>query len=183
MTANAFISKYAIWAVLNGAINNVPPSIALAQAALESGWGNYVAGNNLFGIKADPSWTGAKVYSRTTEEYNGNTISQTSAFRAYDTALDSFRDHSVFLKENSRYSFLFDLPITDYSGWAYGLKTAGYATASNYSSSLINIIEQYNLSRYDKISVSIKYVVIATAIFLFGWMVWRYKSQIKSALS
>ena len=73
-------------------------------------------------------------------------------FRAYSSADQSFRDHSDFLRYRDRYKFLFDLERTDYKGWAYGLKKAGYATDPGYASKLIKYIEDYQLYRYDDIS-------------------------------
>jgi LysM repeat protein len=73
-------------------------------------------------------------------------------FRVYDSAEESFRDHSDFLRYRDRYKFLFDLKPTDYKGWAYGLKKAGYATAPNYAQSLIKYIEKYKLYEYDTLT-------------------------------
>ena len=70
-------------------------------------------------------------------------------FRVYLNPLESYYDHSIFLKDRSRYSFLFDLKSNDYIGWAKGLKKAGYATDPKYSTKLISLIERYNLSRFD----------------------------------
>ena len=70
-------------------------------------------------------------------------------FRAYKHPKDSYRDHSKFLRSGARYAFLFRLKITDYKGWARGLKKAGYATDPQYANRLINIIELYDLDKYD----------------------------------
>jgi LysM repeat protein len=70
-------------------------------------------------------------------------------FRKYARAEDSFYDHSDFLQSGSRYSFLFDLEVTDYKGWARGLKKAGYATNPDYANILIRKIEEMNLHYYD----------------------------------
>ena len=70
-------------------------------------------------------------------------------FRAYKHPRDSYEDHSKFLKGRSRYAFLFKLKITDYKGWAHGLKKAGYATDPRYAYRLIDIIELYNLHKFD----------------------------------
>ena len=59
---------------------------------------------------------------------------------------DSYEDHSDFLRRGARYAFLFKLDITDYKGWARGLKKAGYATDPSYANRLITIIEDYDLS-------------------------------------
>jgi hypothetical protein len=63
---------------------------------------------------------------------------------------DSYEDHSLFLKNRSRYASLFQLDKTDYQGWAHGLKKAGYATDPTYAYKLISLIENYNLNRFDK---------------------------------
>jgi LysM repeat protein len=74
-------------------------------------------------------------------------------FRSYATAADSYRDHSDFLRLSSRYAFLFTLDPTDYEGWAYGLKKAGYATNIRYSQILIKLIKEYNLQQYTLIAM------------------------------
>ena len=70
-------------------------------------------------------------------------------FRVYDSAAESFRDHSDFLRYRDRYKFLFELSTTDYKSWAYGLKKAGYATDPSYPEKLIRYIEDYKLFEYD----------------------------------
>lgn len=70
-------------------------------------------------------------------------------FRSYESAYDSFKDHSDFLTSKSRYSSLFKLETTDYKSWAHGLKKCGYATERTYAERLIAIIEDENLSAYD----------------------------------
>lgn len=100
----------------------IPASITLAQAVLESGAGKSelaVKGNNHFGIKCH-GWTGRAVYHDDDEN--------NECFRAYNSVLESFEDHSKFLATSNRYSSLFKLKVTDYKGWAYGLKSCGYAT-------------------------------------------------------
>ena len=77
----------------------------------------------------------------------GNLIK--SCFRSYNTAEESFIDHSVFLKSNRRYEELFTYG-NDYKKWAHGLQKAGYATAPNYAERLIQIIEDYELYQYDQ---------------------------------
>jgi hypothetical protein len=67
----------------------------------------------------------------------------------YKSVADSYKDHSDFLRYRDRYKFLFDLERTDYKGWAYGLKKAGYATDPGYPAKLIKYIEDYGLARYD----------------------------------
>ncbi len=141
-----YIEKYSAIAVSEMYRSGVPASITLAQGMLESRYGLSdlaAKGNNHFGIKCH-NWTGKK-------QYNGNNRSE--CFRAYDSAAESFRDHSDFLRYQNRYKGLFEYKTTDYKSWAYGLKKAGYATDPAYPSKLIKIIEDYNLSRFDKMSV------------------------------
>jgi LysM repeat protein len=124
----------------------VPASITLAQGMLESDNGNSalaVYANNHFGIKCHKEWTG--------ETYTQDDDTKDECFRKYSTVYDSYVDHSEFLKTRPRYAFLFELKLTDYVGWAKGLKQAGYATDPKYADRLISIIERYNLSQYDKL--------------------------------
>lgn len=122
----------------------VPASITLAQGLLESGAGNSSLakkGNNHFGIKCH-GWTGATIYQ--------DDDMRNECFRAYSSAFDSFEDHSRFLATGKRYQSLFKLKVTDYKGWARGLKVAGYATSPTYADRLIDIIQLYKLYQYDR---------------------------------
>lgn len=138
-----YIERYKDIAMEQMREKGVPASITLAQGCLESGNGLSTLatqGNNHFGIKCH-NWTGRTIYHDDDEAGE--------CFRRYDTAEESFRDHSDFLRYRDRYAFLFDLEPTDYKGWAEGLKKAGYATDPGYASKLIEIIEAYGLSQYD----------------------------------
>ncbi len=132
----------------------VPASIKMAQAILESADGtSYLAtnGNNHFGIKCGSRWQGATVYRKDDDrDKNGNLIA--SCFRKYGSADESFKAHSDFLNNNSRYAFLFQYKKTDYRRWARGLKQAGYATSTTYPEKLIRIIEENNLYRLDNMN-------------------------------
>lgn len=122
----------------------IPASITLAQGVLESGAGKSELarkGNNHFGIKCN-GWGGRKTYHDDDE--------RGECFRAYKNAYESYVDHSVFLRNSARYSRLFQLKTTDYKGWAKGLKACGYATSPTYAHRLIDIIELYELYKYDK---------------------------------
>lgn len=124
--------------------HRIPASITLAQGLLESAAGKStlaVKANNHFGIKTGGTWTGPYVL-RDDDRPN-------EKFRAYSSVAESYEDHSNFLLTRQRYSSLFDLDPTDYKGWAHGLKKAGYATNPRYAYNLINIIEQYDLHRFD----------------------------------
>jgi len=123
----------------------IPASITLAQGILESGAGKgrlAVQANNHFGIKCH-DWNGKKIYHDDDEEQE--------CFRKYDNPEYSYRDHSLFLSNRGRYSFLFDLKKDDYKQWAKGLKKAGYATDPKYPQKLIDLIQRYQLYKYDNI--------------------------------
>lgn len=123
----------------------IPASITLAQGLLESGAGRSELareGNNHFGIKCHNGWTGPTVYKDDDQ--------RNDCFRSYKTARESYEDHSRFLVNGRRYQSLFSLKMTDYKGWARGLKAAGYATNPKYADRLIEIIEVYKLYEYDK---------------------------------
>lgn len=125
----------------------IPASITLAQGILESGSGNSMLaqkGNNHFGIKCH-GWEGEKIYFD--DDAKGE------CFRVYDNAELSYVDHSEFLTGKSRYNGLFDLELTDYKGWAKGLRSAGYATNPKYPHLLIDIIERLDLNELDKLGV------------------------------
>ena len=123
----------------------IPASITLAQGILESGAGKgrlAVQANNHFGIKCH-DWNGKKIYHDDDKEQE--------CFRKYDNPEYSYRDHSLFLANRARYSFLFELKKDDYKQWAKGLKKAGYATDPRYPQKLIDLIERYELYKYDNI--------------------------------
>lgn len=127
---------------------HIPASITLAQGLLESGAGKSELAresNNHFGIKCH-AWSGERTYHDDDE--------QGECFRVYKNAKDSYEDHSIFLATGSRYAFLFKFSETDYVNWARGLKRAGYATSPTYADKLIEIIERYDLDRFDQTQVS-----------------------------
>ena len=142
---NAYIDTYADIAQAEMLQYGIPASITLAQGILESGAGRgelTQKANNHFGIKCHTSWTGERVYHDDDEKGE--------CFRKYKDPKYSFRDHSLFLTERSRYQALFKLDKDDYKGWAKGLKKAGYATDPRYPDKLINIIEKNRLDRFDR---------------------------------
>jgi len=145
----SYILKYSSIAVLEMNIYNIPASITLAQGVLESGNGESrlaVDGKNHFGIKCHSNWRGKTIIEDDDEKGE--------CFRKYSEVADSYRDHSLFLSERGRYSFLFTYKKSDYKKWAKGLKKAGYATNPNYPSLLIDLIEKYELYNYDKVDLS-----------------------------
>ena len=151
-----YIEKYSQIAVDEMHRYNIPASITLAQGILESGNGESLLateGNNHFGIKCHDDWNGETIIKDDDKEGE--------CFRKYSKVVDSYKDHSLFLIERERYNSLFLLSTTDYKAWAEGLKKAGYATNSKYSSLLINLIEKYDLSRFDKGSAQQKKLFFA----------------------
>ena len=140
-----YIEQYAPLAVSEMYRSGVPASITLAQGLLESGNGQSELArksNNHFGIKCHNNWKGGRVYFDDDEKGE--------CFRKYHHPSESYRDHSDFLRFRDRYKFLFDYRVTDYKSWAHGLKKAGYATDPAYPKKLIKLIEEYNLSQYDR---------------------------------
>ena len=139
-----YIEKYNKEAVEQMHRYRIPASITLAQGLLESGAGRSTLtrkSNNHFGIKCGNDWRGKKTYHD--DDARGE------CFRVYKNARESYEDHSRFLAGKQRYASLFSLKTTDYKGWARGLKKAGYATSPTYATKLIEIIELYELDRFD----------------------------------
>lgn len=129
----------------------IPASVKMAQAMIESGVGtSYLArnANNFFGIKKGRGWTG-EIEWRHDDDYDSKGRRIKSPFRKYRSGWYSWRDHSVFLSTNQRYSRLFDLGAKDYRGWARGLKRAGYATGANYDGKIIRFVESLGLQAMD----------------------------------
>ncbi len=132
-----YIDKYKNAALIEQRNNGIPVSITLAQGLLESAAGTSQLareGNNHFGVKCHRSYRGDSIH-----------IGK-MCYRKYRTVHDSYLDHSRFLK-GKRYAPLFELDITDYRGWAHGLKRCGYATDSLYAEKLISMIETYGLDK------------------------------------
>ena len=190
-----YIVKFAPLAVKQMQIHKIPASITLAQGILESNNGNSrlaIKGNNHFGIKCH-GWEGKEIYADDDKKHE--------CFRNYKNVIESYRDHSIFLKKYNRYSFLFDYKIKDYKSWAFGLKKAGYATNNKYPELLIKIIEENELFKYDKVSTDqlmassrdiylhsnkIKYVIaneletyqiIAEELNLKLWQLYKYNDS------
>ena len=139
----AYIEQYKDIAIAQQQEYGIPASITLAQGLLESAAGkSYLAreGNNHFGIKCHRQWHG--------EVLEVGDSAKRVCYRQYGSAADSFKDHSLFL-QGRRYSKLYDLEVTDYRGWAAGLRECGYAEDTAYPQKLIQIIEQYELYNYD----------------------------------
>lgn len=125
--------------------HGIPASIIIGQGMVESDYGNStlaVQANNHFGLKCHKEWRGP------TYKYDDDLPLE--CFRKYENVAESYYDHSIFIKSRPRYGFLFSLPLTDYKGWAIGLKTAGYATHPEYARKVISVIEKYRLYELDQ---------------------------------
>ncbi len=156
-SSNAHSQQF-IESVAPGAINGwnkygVLPSITVAQAILESGWGRSslsTQAHNLFGIKS--SYNGHSVTMRTREVYGGRSVYINDAFRAYANNSESVEDHGNFLYVNSRYRNL--LGDTNYASVARKLRADGYATDPNYANALIRLVQTYGLNQLDSVAFS-----------------------------
>ncbi len=166
-----YIQNYHQIAQSNQEQYHIPASIILAQGILESnaGYGELAdSANNHFGIKCKDQWLGMVFYK---EDDDLDTLGNMtlSCFRKYDSVEESFTDHALFLTSNARYARLFDLDTQDYIGWAEGLKICGYATASHYATTLIDLINRYSLFVFDEIDRSKtkdSYAVYKTYLFI-----------------
>ncbi|HNW99327.1 MAG TPA: glucosaminidase domain-containing protein [Bacteroidales bacterium] len=141
-TLTQYVDTFKIIAVEEMNHSGVPASITLAQAILESGYGNsYLAqyANNHFGIKNKPDWKGEKFWVGS------------NCYKKYKNILESYADHSNHIKTRKWYANLFSLNITDYKNWAFGLKKAGYAEDPSYAYRLIYIIEKYKFNSLDSL--------------------------------
>jgi LysM repeat protein len=146
-----YIATYKDIAIEEMQRTGVPAAITLAQGIHETSAGQsdlVRKSNNHFGIKCKDDWKG--------ESVSHDDDAKGECFRKYNDPMDSYRDHSDFLKTRSHYAFLFKLNPTDYEAWAYGLKKAGYATNPKYPQILINLIKDYDLEDYTLIAMNQK---------------------------
>lgn len=137
----AYIARYRQTALEQERQYGIPAPVILAQGILESGAGKSSLtrrSNNHFGIKKGSGWKGRLCYAWDDDPHK-------SPFRVYASAEASYKDHSLFLRGNSRYAALFNKSIYDYRGWAIGLQKAGYATSPTYAKALIGYIDSYRL--------------------------------------
>lgn len=146
-----YVEKYAEFAIEQQRKYGIPASVTLAQGILESANGQSQLSrecNNHFGIKAGKSWldAGGQYGLYTDDKPN-------EKFCKYASVGDSYEHHSLFLKNNSRYSACFKLAADDYRGWSQGLQKAGYASSKAYASSLISVIDKMDLTKYDRMAM------------------------------
>ncbi len=148
-TGNAFLDRYAAGAVRSMHSTGVPASVTLAQAILESGWGRSGLTRkafNFFGIKG--TGPAGSLTVRTREVVNGRSIYINAAFKKYHNAAESFVDHGQMLRRLGRYAPCFR-NRSNPEQFCRELQKAGYATDPHYATTLIGIIRQYHLTRYD----------------------------------
>lgn len=143
-----FISRLWPHAVRAGDALGVSPEVLIAQSALETGWGKKIirdhqgnTSHNLFGIKADPDWRGRKISVGSLEYETGVAVRKQAAFRAYDSAADSFDDYANFITSNARYGKALAAG-DDPNGYLRGLQDAGYATDPRYAEKILRILSQ-----------------------------------------
>ncbi|MBF2673794.1 GW domain-containing glycosaminoglycan-binding protein [Listeria marthii] len=149
----AFIDKIAPAAQASQEKYHLLSSITLAQAILESGWGKSglaTKGYNLFGIKG--KYNGQSVIMTTSEYVNGEWIRIDAEFRKYPSWNESVTDHTLLLVNGTSWNknlYKKVVDATDYKVAAMELQKAGYATSPTYGASLIQVIENYDLAKYD----------------------------------
>lgn len=158
-----FINQVAPIALEVAAKYDLYPSVMIAQATLETGSGKSelaVLANNFFGIKG--TYKGNSIYKMSPEEVNGNMVSHSSRFRVYPNLYASFEDNGKRLRKGpngdseeaswkaENYQETWVENAYTYRDATQGLVNGGYATDSNYATKLNNIIEAYDLVKYDK---------------------------------
>lgn len=151
MKPQDFIAAVSPAACQSAIQTNIPASFVVADAALESGWGASQLTQqamNLFGVKADPSWSGPTYAIPTREYLDGQWTMVNAKFRKYADWLGSINDHAAFLIQNPRYASAFS--CTDGTSFAMAVANAGYATDPQYAQKIISIINAHNLTSLDK---------------------------------
>ena len=139
----------------------VTPGVLIAQAALETGWGQKVihradgrSSFNLFGIKADAGWSGDRVSVATLEYEDGIAAKQRAAFRAYDSLAGAVSDYVEFLSSNPRYRNVLE-QAADPEAYLNGLETAGYATDPAYAEKIRAIMQRGSfMEQVEKLALS-----------------------------
>lgn len=150
MSPSEFIIRLTTAAVATAKATGVPASIIIAQAALESGWGESAltkTGNNLFGIKADSLWRGQTLIMNTKEFIKGQWVVVPALWRKYPSWQASVDDHAAFLKRNPRYKSCF--ACTTAQAFVRALAQAGYATDPAYADKVVRLVNQHNLQSLD----------------------------------
>ncbi len=141
--AAAYIARYKSLAMAEQRRSGIPAAITLGQGILETEAGASelsTVANNHFGIKCKKDWTG--------ETFAHDDDAPQECFRKYGDAVQSYRDHSDYLRTSKRYASCFAIDAADYAGWARELRKCGYATNPKYAQILVKIIEDFHLQDY-----------------------------------
>lgn len=139
-TKQAYLKRFARVAVSESGKFNIPASVILANALLQSQGGTRELAekaNNQFGLPCTHDWQGDKT------EVDGN------CYRKYENAWTSFRDHSFYVTTGS-YASLRKIARTDYKAWAKALEKAGFSGEEDLAKQLVKIIEEYELTKLDQ---------------------------------
>jgi flagellar protein FlgJ len=150
MPPSAFLDMLLPAALECQRVHGIPASFTLAQAALESRWGDSdlaQRARNLFGIKADKSWHGATFNLRTGEVFNGREVVVPASWRKYATWAECLEDRAAFFTDNHRYAACW--AETTGAGWIREVAKAGYATDPAYATKLLAVMRGRNLQRFD----------------------------------
>lgn len=151
LSREEFLERVAPDAVSIAQKQNIRPSLLVAQAALESNWGNSSLAresNNFFGIKG----SSGKIYP-TTEYENNEKKNVDAAFKEYRSAYASMEDYAILLNEGTSWNselYAEVINADNYTDAALAIQEAGYATDPAYSEKIIKIIEQYELYKLDE---------------------------------
>jgi len=151
MTPDDFIAAIAPSAQAAATTTDIPASFVVAQAALESAWGESKLarqGFNLFGVKADGVWKGNVLTMPTREFVAGKWITVQAQWRKYGDWRECIEDHAAFLHRNPRYKLAF---VGERSGsdFARQIAAAGYATDPLYGEKIVSVIRAHNLDALD----------------------------------
>jgi flagellar protein FlgJ len=160
-TPEEFIRDLLPYTIKGATELGVKPGVLIAQAALESGWGQKVIRHadgrssfNLFGIKADAGWTGDKVNVATLEYENGIAAKQRAAFRSYESIESAISDYVEFIRSNPRYQSALE-QAADPDAYLSALKAAGYATDPEYAEKIKAIVNQDTfMANIEKLALS-----------------------------
>lgn len=166
----AFLNRMERPAVMAGAESGVHPSLILAQAALETGWGKEriptrsgADSHNIFGIKAGDYWNGPTTDVMTTEYVDGQPQKRVERFRVYSSDEEAFSDYARLLSKNPRYQGVVNARSGEAA--AVAIQRAGYATDPEYASKLISVMSNIG-------QISVKSAVVQAEEIPFGSNIW-----------
>ncbi len=149
-----FINSLQMAAQTSMEMTGIPASFVIAEGALESSWGRsglVAAAMNIFGVKADASWTGPVYIMRTRECIQGKWVIQEARWRKYSSWLDSITDHAQFFLQNPRYKPA--LLCQTGPAFAVAAAKAGYATDPDYAAKITEIITEHDLQTLDSVAL------------------------------